>query len=170
MSTYDGNSQIHYVSATNSFPLRHFVQLLPVDQNKTIYDNIKILSALDMKELISVVRSLYQNIIRYTISPNEDTPYHWICIDGLQTMFRYTQLQDSEFSHRALNDVLLRLRLLSYKCNTLKITLLFPPHEIPEYIGYSNSASNDNVTRRPKRFKRENTGTMIGDYIWKYYT
>lgn len=169
MTQTNTNSQLHYISATNSFPLTKLIELLPIDQNRQIYDNINILSATDMNELNKIIRALHQRIMMSSFTKSDENINHMICIEGMQTMLRCTQLEDSTISHALLNDSLLRIRLLLYKCPTLKVLLLLPPQEAPEYM--SSLATDGELVHKPtrKRFKKNNSGILIGDYIWKYY-
>ncbi|CAG97998.1 Csm2p [Kluyveromyces lactis] len=189
------NSQLHYISAISSFPISKMMELLPLSGNETIYESVNVLSSVDLSDLNRCIRSLYQRIIFSPLPKQSDantddsnnsnnanmqmetgkikTDRHWICIEGIQTMFQYSQLKDPVEAHASLNDTMLRLRLLQNKCPSIEILFLLPPHEAPEFIQslQEHDISRNNIPhrRQGKRFKRDNTGILIGDYIWKYY-
>ncbi|CDO95550.1 unnamed protein product [Kluyveromyces dobzhanskii CBS 2104] len=192
MQNEDFKSHLHYVSAISSFPISDMMELLPLQENETIYESINILSSVDLSELNKCVRSLYQRIIFNPVpkEPNTDADAHsqagikteaeqakkerhWICVEGLQTMFQCSQLRDPVDAHASLNDTMLRLRLLLTKCPSTNVLFLLPPQEAPAFVEslqeHEAQTSYPHHRRQGKRFKRDNTGVLIGDYVWKYY-
>lgn len=181
---------LHYISAISSFPISKLTEILPMSENKEVYDRINVLSAVDLQELNACIKQLYQRIIFNTTAKDLNTEQtskiqngvedrHWLYIDGIQTMFQLSQLQDQVQAHAALNNSLLRLRLLHKKCNSVKVMFQLPKTEAPEFVRHLREREEDEADRNRiangrdrhsnKRFKRDNTGILIGDYLWKYY-
>lgn len=191
LSHHKGNSentlplQLHFVDATNSFPIAQFKKIVPVsEETKYIYDNIRITTCLDITELNRTVNRMIQLISidqlqRYSRIKNGITDREadtasgtsgiLLIINGLEVMFRNSQINESqEQAHLLLRDVMLRLRATANQPDgnndlQLKNIIIFPSSELFRYV------SNNNNTK--KRIKSNNTikGNTLGEYVSKFY-
>ncbi|CCD23421.1 Csm2p NDAI_0B03870 [Naumovozyma dairenensis CBS 421] len=172
--------QLYFIDATNSFPLQQFQNLIPYngeDENKRIYDNIRIITCLELGELAMVLNKIIQSIQLNKIKrqkntttqsekPKEGNLNILIVVNGLETMFRNTRFKENvEVTHSVLRMALLKLRILSNERNGyhLRSLVLFPLEEMKNLS-----------TKQLKRLKSssnrgQNDGSSVGDYVCKYY-
>lgn len=178
---------LYYIDATNSFPLRQFQHIVPVD-NAGVYDNIRITTCLDLQELSTIVNKVVQALNMEKLKRHqhrndnderavEKAQQHIssadiiILINGLEIMFRNTQIKESPSqSHLILRDLLLKLRVMANNHNYNKdISMLRNFFIFPREDLYKLDAmrQENGKNKRPKISGIP--GNTLGEYIAKFY-
>ncbi|CCC68741.1 hypothetical protein NCAS_0B06570 [Naumovozyma castellii] len=176
----DQPSQLYFIDATNSFPIREFQRETPVATNKDVYDNIRIITCLELEELTILVNKIIQTIqlnkIERQKKKSQNNSHHndiqffpdlkmRVIINGLEIMFKNTQFkQDSETTHSILRDILLRLRVIANESEgtQMQTLLLFPKDEFKISVPVGD-------TGRYKRMRSNHNGNSLGEYVCKFY-
>ncbi|EDO16700.1 hypothetical protein Kpol_1003p5 [Vanderwaltozyma polyspora DSM 70294] len=177
--------QLYYIDATNSFPLTQFQKLVPVNEdNKRIYDYIRIMTCLDLYELNRITNKMLQLISIDKIQKKQNIKHRnkepdslhntygiLVFINGLEVMFRNTQMKESqERTHLFLRDILLRIRAIANQPKDdnsieLRSIVTFPSNELNKSL----NKSSDNPAKRPKSINLIK-GNTIAEYVTKFYS
>ncbi|XDT04206.1 Shu complex component Csm2, DNA-binding [Nakaseomyces glabratus] len=167
--------EVYFTDSINSFPI-HQLQELVNESNQSIYENIKINTALDLHELSSIIKKNTESLILKKIQnkkTNDLKPFQILSvINGLDVMFRSTLVSfTNEQAHLMLRDVMLRLRQVcnEYDCSplTFKIILLFNRSDVMELL----PKQRHSATHQQKKMKYNNAmeGNSVGEFVGKYY-
>lgn len=158
--------QIYYIDAIDRFPLKEFSGEFPMSRtNQVLYENIRVLSCLDLEELYQSIKKITQSIHINTINDRKsgEIKQLLLLLNGLELMYRTTKVKGNSFTHSLLNHTMLTLRLLSNGKPNIKIVILLPTSEFPNTLEHISD-------QRPKRMNNWKTqGNMLGDYIIKFY-
>ncbi|CCK70436.1 Csm2p KNAG_0E01740 [Huiozyma naganishii CBS 8797] len=99
----DTNRELYYIDVTDSFPLQQFQERAPLNSHRAVYDHIKIIACLELRELL-------QSVLKITRASDQST---LVMINSIDTMFANAQYRDSQTCYDVLNEVLLELRWAS---------------------------------------------------------
>lgn len=162
--------QLYFIDSTDGFPLQEFQDLLPPQDNQQIYDNVRIMTCLEMDELKIILGKLIQtvNLSRIDCRKNKTASKSsvLVVINGLDVMFRNSMIKNTQTAHSLLNELLLRLRMIANDEDgrDFKTLLVFPKRELNSIL--------DSTGGRPIKKPRTAvyiSGNSIGEYVAKFY-
>ncbi|SMN20200.1 similar to Saccharomyces cerevisiae YIL132C CSM2 Protein involved in a Rad51p- [Maudiozyma saulgeensis] len=163
--------KLYYIDSVNSFPLEDFKRMIPINMpiNKSIYDNVIINQALNLKELNEIIMKIIQSekqaatteekrIIEKPSTSQENLKDNvLIVINGLDIMFQNSSMSDSRQAHNHLNLTLLQLRATANRGQ----------ESFKSIILSRDPLNGDIATQQFKRTKNE--GNSVYQYVSKYY-
>ncbi|SCU88363.1 LADA_0E09692g1_1 [Lachancea dasiensis] len=162
---------LYFVDAMDRFPVSEFCQCLPPGDNDALFEDVRIMTALDMEELANVVRKIAQltQMARSAHSRAPQTtpvPHVLVFLRGLDVAFRNTALKDPARAHLLLKDTMLRLRMLANSAQFPTTTVvLFPESQAGAPVRSTGSSGPP--------FKKQSLGsvhvTSLPAYLSKFY-
>ncbi|AMD19678.1 HCL473Cp [Eremothecium sinecaudum] len=172
--------ELTYIDCRNSFPIATFQKSVkeahvPATNLPTLFDSIRITLCLNLAELSTAVRKVYQSLAaaRVTAKP----PRTLVIISGLDVMYRSALLQDHKLAHRQLHDILLLLRMMTNIQDRITVTVMLPFSEFPKAHAVTMEALASEAAINPSRSHPNKKtkpswhghGNLLGDYIIKYF-
>ncbi|SCW02015.1 LAFE_0E12266g1_1 [Lachancea fermentati] len=159
---------LYFIDAMDRFPLTEFQKALPHEGHSQIYDNVRIMTCLDMEELAAMVAKISQSTQRARVAHTKDASIAatrtLLVLRGLDVIFRNSMLRDASLAHRLLKDVMLRLRIVANTTSDFRTIALFPSNEASEIAG--------NLNEKPLRKKPKlslGQGNSLSHYLSKFY-
>lgn len=163
--------KLYYIDSVNSFPLEEFKTMIPINMpiNKSIYDNVIINQALNLKELNEIVMKIIrtdkqrvvneENIKQQTLkSPQITKDNILVIINGLDIMFQNSSMSDSRQAHNHLNTTLLQLRITANRrTKSFRSVIL------------SRDPLNSGTSTQQFKKRARNEGNSVYQYVSKYY-
>ncbi|SCU94230.1 LAFA_0F20626g1_1 [Lachancea sp. 'fantastica'] len=178
----ESKKTLFYVDAMDRFPVAEFCELLPPQEHAALFENVRVLTSLDMDELSSTVGQISRSIFaarsthhRSATSDHttavEPAPQALIVVRGFDVIFRNTALKDQQHAHRSLKDTMLRLRMLGnlddFGARTI---LIFPPLQAPPLTHETKPGLQPPLQKRHKSgapsFQNNNS---VSAYVMKFY-
>lgn len=139
---YEGKKILYYIDSINSFPL-YDLQQITTQEESSIFDNVRLVTCLDLNELYNIILELIK-----TIKTNETSQDHiLIMIHGMDTMCTNSSIQmggnnsKGKSIHGILNKILVMIRVKLYN-HKIKTILLSERIHFPDIFGNRNHSSN----------------------------
>ncbi|SCU86437.1 LAME_0D06128g1_1 [Lachancea meyersii CBS 8951] len=166
---------LYFVDAMDRFPVKEFCEFLPPEEHHTLFENVRILTSLDMDEFSRTVGQISRSTLAlrsaHQRSPQDvPVPEVLVFVRGLDVIFRNTALKDQMHAHRSLKDAMLRLRMLGNAREFPTRTIVLFPSQ-----GQGPSPNTQNVVQpSQKRQKKLGNGAFqnynsLAGYLTKFY-
>ncbi|CEP62132.1 Csm2p LALA0_S04e08570g [Lachancea lanzarotensis] len=179
----DATKTLFFVSAIDRFPVAEFCELLPPQEHAALFENVRVLTSLDMDEFTSTVGQISRSVFAARSALQRSETCHnsapngfqtLILVHGLDVIFRNTALKDQQHAHRSLKDIMLRLRMLGNVDDFgTRTILLFPPRQAPPP---PLSHDNQQSSHLPLQKRHKSSGgpffqnyNSLSAYVMKFY-
>lgn len=154
--------QIYYIDAINSFPID---ELLSLQLTQEQISRINVIVSLELKELLNTLNQIIDKFndsvnknCQEKTNPKESNDKIYIILNGLETIFDNSLIQDASNAYSLLNKILLSLRLMSCEHKENWFNYMIIPRKVDD------GHNSNNFKRRKLR-----NDLSIWEYIITYY-